>query len=490
MTQQFPQVNKAVNELMNLIMNRNNERFYLLMAPMQSGKTQFIEDAFITIKEKFPQSMGLYVASHNHKDFIEQNFSRLEHLESIDFHCLTLSERRLSRIKKRPIGTFTNDPVFIFFDENHFGDGVEQTIDNWLRHNKLYPGKNVYLIGVSATPFSSIRRALNTTIIYDIELMPTYKSVTQMLNRGDIIEATPLIKKEKNKMMVFTQSEAYLTMENIINTKNDGYIILRIPKQAQAFFLEKELKNKFGRKIHVRNWNQDMQMSSPSDYFGAYRKNVVTIVIVQQKARMGNTIPTQFVHMVYDYCPTSPVATVAQGLLGRMCGHGKINHQVKVFSHLDQAKAYSLFENKKLDEFSDYLGENRLKASARSTLSVLDQEGVVTEVLSYSPSESNEDVKDKVRKFLANKYGPRPLFDGMIVRKLSKNIHEGSWYKKILKKGLSSPDCSKLLRDVNKVSVLIDDRFGHYKIYATFGVENSATKTELIAKPNSLYSII
>ena len=102
------------------------------MAAMQSGKTAFIEHMWAELKKSFPEAIGLYVVSHNHKDFISQNFQRLEHLQALDFHCLTLKERRLGKIKKRPLKSYTNQPVFIFFDESHFGDRVSQTIDNWL----------------------------------------------------------------------------------------------------------------------------------------------------------------------------------------------------------------------------------------------------------------------------------------------------------------------------------------------------------------------
>ena len=486
----FHQVDKAVREMIDKILQKPKERFYLLMAPMQSGKTQFIEDMYCEFKKNFPNAMGLYVVSHNHKDFIAQNFLRLEHLASINLHCLTLKERRLGRVKKRPLKSFTNEPIVIFFDENHFGDAVEQTIDQWLEFNKLYPAKNVYLIGVSATPFSSILRAFNTTTIYDSRLMPSYKSVTTMLERGDIEEATPLIKIEKRKMVLIDEAPAFKYLQDVIVTKNYGYVILRIPKKEHAEFLEKELVKRFGKeKIHVRHWNQSHQLETPNEYFATFRKNVITIVLVQQKARMGNTITTRFAHMVYDYSPAASVATIAQGLLGRMCGHNKISDQVKVFSHLRQATAYSLFEQGNLQEFFNYVSMNGLKASQRSLIATSTGQEPVTEILKSKTSD-RASVLSLVRVHLEKKFKRSFIHDGMVVRRLSKNDKEGYWYREIIDRPLDDSAHKKLLRDSDKVSVLIDDRKTPHTIYVTLNTGEYRPVSNLVPKPSSIYSQI
>lgn len=488
----FEQVDKAVRDMMGMILHNPKERFYLLTAPMQSGKTQFIEDMYCEFKKHFPKAMGLYVVSHNHKDFISQNFLRLEHLASLDLHCLTLRERRLSRIKKRPLKSFTNEPVVIFFDENHFGDAVEQTIDQWLKYNDLYPAKNVYLIGVSATAFSSIHRAVDTTVIYDPKLMPTYKSVTSMIKRGDIEEATPLIKIEKKRMVLIDSAPAFKHLEHIVRTKNSGYVILRIPQKEHALFLESVFNKKFGKeKIHIRHWNQGHQLESPSEYFSTFRKNVITIVLVQQKARMGNTIPTKFVHMVYDYSPSATVATVAQGLLGRMCGHNKLIDQVKVFSHFKQAKAYSLFEQGLLQDFYNYISDSGVKPSHRSFVSSSSGRNIVTEIIKTDSVVRTEIIK-KVLFHLEKKFGKEINFKslGIRINKLSRNKDEkeGGWYKEIIDNPLDDIGRKKLLRDPNKVSVLIDDRKMPLTIYATFSSGRSAPASTLEPKPSSIYA--
>jgi hypothetical protein len=488
--QRFKQVEKAVNDMMALIIGKPNERFFLLSAPMQSGKTQFIEEMFCELKKHFPKIMGLYVVSHNHKDFISQNFLRLEHLESIGLHCLTLKERRLSKIKNRPLKSFSNEPVVIFFDENHFGDAVQQTIDQWLMFNDLYPAKNVYLLGSSATAFSSVLRASNTTILYDQSLMPTYKSVTTMINRGDIEEATPLIRINKKKMELIEESGAFKCLDETIKTKESGYVIIRVPQKEQAYFLEEAFKKKFGKEaLHIRHWNQANQIESPSEYFSIYRRGVVTIVLVQQKARMGNTIPTKFLHMVYDFSPNASITTIAQGLLGRVCGHNKIQDSVKVFTHLKQAQAYSLFEQGKFQEFYDFVEKNNLKASQRSCIDVTEEKNIHTEII-YTYELGRPAVLSQIKNHLHSIFGEVISSRDVVFRKLSRNQNEkeGDWYKEIIDNPLDDASHKKLMRDPGKISVLVDDRKIPASVYITFENGERLNSGALVPKTSSIYS--
>ncbi|MBC8548734.1 MAG: hypothetical protein ISR65_19870 [Bacteriovoracaceae bacterium] len=153
------QVVKAVRESIDLITD-SLLNFIVVAAGMQSGKTEFIACMHELMREIYPNTLSLYATAHDHLDFRKQNWDRLEHLEKIDLYCLTLSDRKKDQIKGKNINRFSNDPIILFFDENHFGDGLEQTIDTWIQRNGLAPSKRVIFIGISATPFSSMERAL------------------------------------------------------------------------------------------------------------------------------------------------------------------------------------------------------------------------------------------------------------------------------------------------------------------------------------------
>ncbi len=153
------QVVKAARETLNLV-DEHNLNFIVVAAGMQSGKTKYIACTHELLKEVYPKTLSLYVTAHNHKDFIKQNKDVLGHMEAIDLHCLTLSDRRKDKIKGKSINRYSNDPIIVFFDESHFGDGLDQTIDTWIQRNGLNPSRRVVFVGVSATPFSSIDRAM------------------------------------------------------------------------------------------------------------------------------------------------------------------------------------------------------------------------------------------------------------------------------------------------------------------------------------------
>lgn len=204
---------------------------------------------------------------------------------------------------------------------------------------------------------------------------------------------------------------------------------------------------------------------------------------------MGNTIPTKYVHMVYDYSPSASVATVAQGLLGRMCGHGKIQDEVKVFTHIRQAIAYSLFEQGKLQECFRYISANGLKASQRSVVETTTGQEATTEILKTKTSD-RASILSLVRCHLEKRFKRDFKNDGMVIRRLSKNDKEGYWYREIIDKPLDESAHKKLLRDPNKVSVLIDDRKIPHIIYVTLNTGEYRPVSNLVPKPSSIYSQI
>ena len=152
------QVFKAARESLNLV-DEHKMNFIVVAAGMQAGKTDYIACTHELLKEVYPKTLSLYVTAHNHLDFRYQNFSRLEHLENTDLYCLTLADRRKDKIKGKLIYQYSNDPIVIFFDESHFGDGLDQTVDSWIQRNGLSPSRRVIFVAISATPFSSIERA-------------------------------------------------------------------------------------------------------------------------------------------------------------------------------------------------------------------------------------------------------------------------------------------------------------------------------------------
>lgn len=483
------QVRKGAKQLLQHV--SNGMSLIVCLAAMQSGKTELIACAFEMLRRMYPGCMGLYVTAHNHLDFVSQNFLRLEHLVAQDLYCLGLRERRASQIGNRPLSSFSNSPVFIFFDENHFGDGVVQTIFQWLTVNKLYPGRKVILIGVSATPFSSIKRAGNAVVRFLFSDMPNYKSVTYMLDHGHIKESEQLVINGDDGLIIDTKNAAFLELEKHILFKKGGYAIFRMNKKGSSELLETELKSRFGDKVHVRHWNQANQLRcSPQEYFSLERAGIFTVVIVKQKARMGNTIPTQHLRMVYEHSPKASVATVAQGLLGRCCGHNKLKHKVTVYSHKKQAKAYSYFERGLFDDFISHMEEHKLKASDRSAIASTEMESCEGKVAGNAGAKRKE-IINSVLNDLSGRYGVVGSQTAVVVRRWStnKNAEERNRYNQIIAAG-ENPTLTKPNKAPGSLSIYVDNRKNRHDIYYAYRTDTVLIKGDLVPSEKTFYSTI
>lgn len=365
MRQFHKQVQQTVKEVVAYYRNLPAQDFKgnlsVFACPMQSGKTELIEHAFLELRKIYPKIIGFYICGFTHTEFNSQNSQRLEHLKPKGLHFLKLKDRN-DILKDKTIVDYAGKQMVLFFDENHFADGTEQSIDRFLMKQDAF--EKALLIGVSATPFSSIEKA-KEIFTFKKENMPSYKGISDMFDEGDIVEADQLI--DKSTLEVDVTSNAYSYLRELIDTSVDGYALIRCNRTELANALRSQLENDFGDNVYVRDWNQKHQLSP--DFFKEPRGQF-TVVLVQQKARMGNTIPTERIKMVYEYSPNATVATIAQGLPGRCCGHGKRNHRVRVYTNMLQITAYMIFERnpRKTENFARYCEENNLIPSSRSQI--------------------------------------------------------------------------------------------------------------------------
>jgi hypothetical protein len=482
------QVRVATVKMLNRLL-RGDTNFATLLAPMQSGKTEYIACFFELVRIIYPQALGLYVTSHNHLEFVQQNWDRLEHLEPQDLYCLTLRERKLSLIKNRPLSTFTNQPVFTLYDESHFGDGAKQTIHQWLIANRLYPAKQIFFVGISATPFSSysIGTQNDTLINFERKDMPSYKSVSFMLRRGLISEATPLIlESESEGPCLDEENEAFKCLKKHVRKNSGGYAIIRTRKAEEAFFLESEFYKRFPKhKIFVKHWNMGSQIENPKEYFSNFKPGIFIIVLVQQKARLGSTIPTDYIRFVHEYSPKGTVATISQSLMGRCCGHGKLKHPVQVFTHLRQAEAYSLFECGKYAEFADFIKKYRLKPSQRSRVSEETLEAINGD-FKIAPRANKKEIISLVRDRILKEQGSVEQFRP-IVRSWSTNKKDRPDYEQIIAEG-KNPALNKESGSHGFVSIFYDNRERKNRVYFSYKTDVVLRQRTVVGSDDSFFS--
>jgi hypothetical protein len=487
--QPFPQVVKAAVETLYHIEQGTNK--ITLFAPMQSGKTDFIEYAHELFVDRYKNAIGLYVTSYNHREFLGQNHGRLEHLATGNFnlYCLTLRDKKLGIIKGKPLKDFPNNPVFIYYDESHFGDGVNQSMHNWLVANGLIPVKNVFLISVSATCFQSFNIPNSALVTFDPKLMPIYESITNKIANGDIYESEWMIKKRKHNIEFNYDNQTYRELKRMAENKETGIAIVRIPKRELALAAI-EIFKKLGKRVFVREWNMSNPISNIDEYFGKCPPGWLKICVVQQKARMGNSIPTEYVKLVYEYQPKAHIANIAQSLAGRCCGHGKKDHHVKVYSHLTQLKAYSLFEQKRFDEFYTFCLEHKLKVSNRSKV-----ESQFTEIESgsfkISKEASEQMIRTKVIEELKLK-GHNYFMNNPEVRTLGEYDVDGDdfrFFNNCLSSGRNPIATRKVKNEYGHSSCLRDDlgNLNYDMVYFGYRTNRMAYKDQVVPTEKSIY---
>lgn len=371
----------------------------LVFSPMQSGKTSIIACIFRLLRALIPEIRGVYICANDQIDLRRQNLDRLQHLPNFEV---------LSRVDRR---TWMFDELMIvFYDENHHGDGVNMTINEFLKKNDVKRSPRVAFCGVSATPFSSID-ALDCTIWPDLDALHAagYNSPGEMLRNKRLKEADQLFERTlSGKILVRESANVYQHIISILKEPVPyGYGMIRATYE-EATALENHLQDRFGESVFIKHWNMHAREFSPESFFRQRRPGVFTLVLVQHKARMGNTIDTEHCRFLYEYSPSAHLDTIMQSLLGRACGFQKREHTAIVYSNVVMAKAYTMFAESRgdparLGQFREYCLSNKLKLSVRSTFGqrAAEYEVELLDQLFLHGNSSTEVVRDAVARRVA-----------------------------------------------------------------------------------------
>ena len=334
-----------------------------------------------------------------------------------------------------------------------------------------------------------MRKIINPIIFFDQKLMPTYKSVSLMLQRGDIIEPDVLIDQMRGGKLSFnSKANVFIHLQELAKERVDGYAIARVRNKKQAKFLEHNIKKRIkGKQIYIKHWNQ-AEPIDPRSYFNEKCDGVLTLVIVQKKAAMGNSISTEHLRFVYDYSPCAALSTIVQGLLGRCCGHGKRKHKVTVFTHVKYAKAYSFFEQGRMLEFAHYLKTEGIKPSGRSTVSRTFAPILSGQIKINYSLESREEARCLVERELKNKLGADLIINGTIATRFlnaQKNPQMRERYEKQIDKGINPTEVQGLEKIPGKTELFYDHRSGI--IYYGYRLRGQ-DQYSMVPKETSIYT--
>jgi len=361
---------------------------------MQAGKTGVAKVVFLLLKKLIPNLKGYYVCANDQISHRTQIKSAIEGIN--DFEYLSLSDRRK---------WIDNDtPSLIIFDENHFGDGKYQTMQDFLIKNNLFikqkgewitnPLFNDTLLCLSATGFSALNY-VDYVFIKDINKLHKtgYNSTSLLLQKNKIEDCDSFIKKGK----VLWESNVLKYLDSCVRKYKGCYGIIRCNAKGAAL-LRKELTAKYGSKIYIRDWNQHNPLNH-LDYFNG-KKPTFTVVLLQNMCRMGASLNTEHIRFMAEHLsPMTYLATSIQGFIGRCCGYGKTNHNIKIFSQKSHAQAYSYWENDKKEAFMNFCTANNIKLSDRSKIERQpNPKNVKITFCKYSSELSDKAIKEKVKQ--------------------------------------------------------------------------------------------
>ena len=408
--------------IVNQIIFGNRPQAVQISVPMQAGKTGTAIAVFLFLKSVVPNLKAFYVCANDQKNNRNQIKSDLGGIN--DFEHLSLSDRRKWES--------TDTPTLIVFDENHYGDGKEQTICDFLIKNKVFvkvngeyirnPDFSNLFLCLSGTGFSALSY-MDFVFMQNLNSLHkiNYNSTTLMLKNKKIEDCDPFIKKGK----ILWESNVLIYLAMCIKKYKGCYGIIRC-NSKDANMLRFELGKKYGSNIDILYWNQSNPLNH-QDYFKRQRP-VFTIILIQNMCRMGATIDTKFIRFMAEYVsPTAYLATVVQGFMGRSLGYRKVNHNIKIFSQKSYAQAYTYWENDQKDVFMDFCKTNKINLSKRSmVVNEMNPKNLKILFRKYSSKLTNETIKSKIRKELGRHFPIRTLTKHTITR--------------ITKKGMFNPE--------------------------------------------------
>ncbi len=200
--------------------------------------------------------------------------------------------------------------------------------------------RNIYVLNVSATPFSEIV-ANNTTRTRDLECKTVvlckpgigYKGVQHFRDTNHIIYV--------NKK-IFNMTYFKSTIEKEKNHVSNRYVIVRT-----------HCADKDSHKI------QNIARECDYDYISIFGSNEngfdilkrrpakQTVVHICGKARMGQRLPHGYIAIVFELSKNPNADTVLQGLLGRVCGY----YTPRIIEH-EQEDSYDTTNEDEDDEYN------------------------------------------------------------------------------------------------------------------------------------------
>jgi hypothetical protein len=348
--------------LLSKIDPENYRQAYILFAEMQTGKSGiFTNVCFIIfrnqwIREFLQLKYLLILTPMSDSSFMEQLEKDIEQRiggiryfrDNSEYKFIGMNAEGEKGFRGKQLngliesGQFTSNTLTVI-DEVHFGSDANQSTQTLLKNIGISNSantdnlreKNMYLLGVSATPFSeivSIKQFQRKHLIQH-RTPSAYYGIKKHMERGMIKQSFSLNSKENIQKFI----------EIVKEYKNKKtYIIARIRNSGKendrCEKVKKELIIKFPNVIV----NIIDQKSTERDFkkLTANEPSVLTIYLIKNMLSAGKRIEKKYISVVFEHIAKarSYNETIVQSLIGRICGYSE--HNIICYTDLEHANEY------------------------------------------------------------------------------------------------------------------------------------------------------
>jgi len=323
----------------------------VLLAQMQSGKTgTYLKVALDAVDQNLVTHVMILSGS---RDTSLRSQTKQDVKEAIRLFCTEgnggrqMTDETKKKQLKSAIHVYwsqdlkdiseVSDSTLIIHDESHAAQSKHNRpfVDFYKKHkldrvlcgdNSQIKGRHIYLLNVSATPFSEIICDKLTDQLSDtytrkefVLLKPDkhYIGIQTLLDHS--------IKFEAKKVNEKTSEHFQTILQKNKSKYNNSYCIVRTHGAYKDQSLIESIASKYGydyKSIFATKQNEsthDLKLLET-------KPNKPTVVHICGKARMGQVLCKDHIGMVYEQAEKPNTDTILQGLLGRMCGYVDTKH--------------------------------------------------------------------------------------------------------------------------------------------------------------------
>lgn len=311
----YPQQIHASDEITNYF--QQNNRYVLLQAPLQSGKTGTYNHVIAQMFEKQMIERAYILCGASDTDLLNQanndmkNFQKSENQNKIKIIFR-------QHMKNKIINTRN---CLIVAEESHLVQSKNQTYDQFLQanhihlegHNERLDNLNCFILSVSATPFSEM---------CDILHHKSYPKKIVTMIPGDGYYGIQEYYDSEQIHEIFSVKEYKEDWIHIIKSQKHKYNIIRMMKNDEYDEMIKICEEK---KFPFYEYNSEQKTIELNELRNKPKQT--TIIFIKGMLRVGKIINKRHIGFVWEGSKDPNTDTILQGLFGRVCGyeeHGPI----------------------------------------------------------------------------------------------------------------------------------------------------------------------